>query len=340
MPRLLLLVALIGGAIYFLVHYEVEGLDALTIHPKQQSGSGESEPSDLEDLLFVSAEAEASGADGDSPEQAAGDASPTASRPPRSLRIASWSLSGFGPSKLASDHVRQYLVRLIRSFDVIALQQVSGIERDLIPRLVEEVNEGGRTYEFVLGAPSGPRERPEVLAILFNLDRVHIDRTQTYTVADPEDRMTYDPLVAWFRAAGVSPQSAWTFSLVNTRINLSRAPAEVALLPGIAASVRADGRGEDDVVMAGLFQADDAYLVRRVMGEQVVPAVRSRTTDIFNRHQTCNVLIDRERTSEFIGRGGPLDFLRLFNLTLTEAEAISSHLPVFAEFSPIEGGQF
>ncbi|MCA9138891.1 MAG: hypothetical protein KDB00_19100, partial [Planctomycetales bacterium] len=256
----------------------------------------------------------------------------------RNLRIGSWALSGFGPSKLSSELCRLNLVRMIRKFDVIALQQITAAERDLVPRLVDAVNEGGRTYDFVLGLPTGPRDRSEQLAILFNINRVQIDRSQTYTVDDPQNTMTYDPMVAWFRAAEPPAETAFTFSVVNVRINLARAPTEVSLLPGIFSSVRNDGRGEDDVVMAGLFQADDSYLIPRVMGTDAVAAVNSTTTDIFSRHQTCNILVDRNRTNEFIGRGGPVDFLRLYNLNLSEAEAVSSHLPVFAEFSAVEGG--
>nr|WP_236649473.1 deoxyribonuclease I [Rhodopirellula sp. SM50] len=328
---------LVGAAVYFSQHFQIAGLDQLTITPKSEESAEEPDP--LDDLLFVSANQRNGLSTG-------GPVAPTpfvarsaeANRNVRNLRIGSWALSGFGPSKLASEHCRLNLIRMIRKFDVIALQQITAAERDLIPRLVDEINEGGRSFDFALGAPSGPTDRSEQLAILFNVNRVQIDRSQTYTVADPENQMTYDPLVVWFRAAQPTVDSAWTFSVVNVRINLARAPVEVALLPGIFASVRADGRGEDDVVMAGLFQADDSYLIPRVMGGDVVAAVDSTTTDIFSRHQTCNLLVDRNRTNEYVGRGGPIDFLRLFNLNLSQAEAVSSHLPVFAEFTATEGG--
>ncbi len=221
---------------------------------------------------------------------------------------------------------------------MIALQQVTAIEGDIIPRLVDAMNEGGRRFDFAIGNPTGPADRPEQMAVLFNLDSVRIDRSQTYTVADPQNGMTYDPLVTWFRAVGPPEGDAWTFSVVDVRVNLARAPAEVALLPTIFASVRDDGRGEDDVVMAGLFQADDAYLIPQVMGTDVASAVRNSTTDIFNRHQTSNILVDRTRTNEFLGRGGPVDFLRMYNMDLDSAQAVSSHLPVAAEFTVTEAG--
>ena len=43
-------------------------------------------------------------------------------------------------------------------------------------------------------------------------------------------------------------------------------------------------------------------------------------------------------TTEAIGRGGVVDFLRRENLSLAEAEKVSPYLPVYAEFSTREGG--
>ena len=45
-------------------------------------------------------------------------------------------------------------------------------------------------------------------------------------------------------------------------------------------------------------------------------------------------------TVEFTGRGGVFDFLREYNLTLAQALEVSDRLPVWAEFSIYEGGQF
>ena len=44
-------------------------------------------------------------------------------------------------------------------------------------------------------------------------------------------------------------------------------------------------------------------------------------------------------TPEFTGRGGVFDFLREFNLSLEQAEQVSDHLPLWAEFSVYEGGR-
>ncbi|MEO1614629.1 MAG: deoxyribonuclease I [Planctomycetota bacterium] len=329
---LLFLIALIGGGIYVATHYNIEGLDGLKISSKspEETEAGEE---DLDDLLFVSTDYETPRSFSAKPSVENG----LTRREVRPIRIASWALDGFGPTKLARDESRINLIRMMQKFDLIALQQINAIERDIIPRLVDEMNEGGRSYDYVLGPPTGPPSAPEQLAMVFDIRRLRVDRTQTYSVDDPSHQMSFDPLVAWFQTAQPKKESAWTFTFVNVRVDLARAPQEVALLPGLRTSIRTDGRGEDDVVMAGLFQADDAYLIKRTMGENTAAAVRSKPTDLYSRHQTSNLLIDSQRTSEFLGRGGPVDFLRLFNLEMGEAEALTSHLPVFADFSAREG---
>jgi len=216
---------------------------------------------------------------------------------------------------------------------------VASIERDLIPRMVDTINHGDARYDFVSGESSGPTGRQEQLAFIFDRHRVVIDRQQTYTVDDPDQQLTYDPLVAWFRAAEPPANSAWTFSLVNVRIDLARAPLEVALLPAMMTAISQDGRGEDDVVLAGLFQADDAYLVPSLGLNSGRAAIRNRPTDIFGRYQTANLLFDSVTTREYLGGGGVYDFPRRQGLNRAEAEAVTSQLPVYAEFTALEGGR-
>ncbi|MDF1843737.1 MAG: deoxyribonuclease I [Rubripirellula sp.] len=344
---------LAGGGWWFFNTYEVAGLDEVTVYPKT---------SDLEDSTFISYGDEppllSSGglsltssmslSESDNPFAAARNRvlpTESTSSPPvgvrhKPLKIAAWALDGFGPTKLRNPVCRTNIARVIGGFDIVALQQVASVERDLIPRLVDFINQSGRRYDYVIGKPTGPDDRPEQLAFLFDTQRVVVDRRQTYSVSDPADKVTFDPLVGWFRAATPPPASAWTFSLVNIRIDLARAPQEVALLPAIMKSVTNDGRSEDDVVIAGLFQADDAYLLGTFDDSEMKASVESRPTDIFGRYQTSNLLFRQSVTSEFVGRGGVVDLMRTYDLTPVELETVTSHLPVYAEFSATEGGQF
>ncbi len=355
-PAIIVLM-LVGGGWYFLNHYQVSGLDRVSVKPLPTDRRGASlagyrdelsvgSPSDMDPSLermwsvhdVSDATALRRTIDEERTDQRADTPRQIANSRLQSIRIATWSLDGFGPTKLSSPDSRRTICRVIRQFDIVAVQQVAAIERDLVTRLVDAVNEGDPRYDFVLGKSTGPVDRPEHLAFIFDTTRVEVDRTQTYSLSDPADTVKYDPLVAWFRTAEPSHDAAWTFSLVNVRIDLASAAAEVAVIPSVLTAVRRDGRGEDDVVLLGLFQADDAYLRKVLLGSTHESIVRSGTTDIFGRYQTSNVLVAASSSTEYVGRCGAFDFLRVFNLSLAEAEAASSHLPVFAEFSPLEGG--
>ena len=87
-----------------------------------------------------------------------------------------------------------------------------------------------------------------------------------------------------------------------------------------------------------LLQADHVYLAATLGERNHALAIKSKMTDIFTRHQTSNIITDRRATTEAIGRGGVLDFLRYHNLSIAQAEQVSPYLPVYAEFSPMEGG--
>ena len=350
----LFVLLLVGGGWYFLRHYEIDGLDGVSVSPKGDLADDETyisyrdEPAILEANRSHPIDGTVAASGEENPftltrTTTIRPSGPTVQRSTTTvpnLKVASWALDGFGPTKLANPIARQNVARVIRQFDVVALQQIASIERDLIPRMVEAINQGDRRYDFVIGEATGPSDRPEQFAFIFDTSRLLVDRRQTYTVDDPKDDITFDPLVAWFRAAQPPASQAWTFSFVNVRIDLARAPNEVALLPKMLAAIRADGRGEDDIVIAGLLQADDAYLVPTIGAETVEAAVKSRPTDIFGRYQTSNLLVETATTSEYVGRSGVFDFLRAFDLNQLEAETVTSHLPVYAEFIATEGGKF
>lgn len=351
--NLLLVIALAGGAWFFFNRFEIDGLDEVAIRARNAkvttaaagraaaAGNAATDapphagPAALGLLptLPVGFESERAVVAEEVPPAVPGEVVAA-----RRVRVGSWALAGFGRDKASKPHVMDLLSRLVRSFDVIALQQLAVSDRDLLPRMVEHINRAGRHYDFLLAAPATPyASGGEQLAFLFDTERIVTDRSQLYTVTDPQDVLTHDPVVGWFRVVGPSPQAAWTFSLVNVRIELARARQEVAVLPGVLSAVRSDGRGEDDILMAGLFQADDAYLVPTVGSSLVTAAIRATPTDIFGIHQTQNLLLPTAATTEYLGTGGPVGFLRLYNLTLAEAEELTPHLPVYGEFAPVEG---
>lgn len=352
----LITLLVVGAGWYFFSRYDVEGWDQLSVTAKVRDPDGDAAAAsdavaDESGTRFVSLDGRVGEPlaaipisrpfRGAQSGRAAGDRrSPGGRIPATNLKIATWALDGLGPTKLSRDFTLNHLVKVLRQFDIVAVQQVGVTEKDILPRLVEALNGDSRRYDFLIGRPTGPEDRPERLAFLFDATRVEVDRSQTYEVDDPQRVLTYRPLVGWFRAAAPPPERAWTFTVVNARMDLGQAASEVRHLAPLIKAVREDGRGEDDVIIAGLFHTDAASLVSTMGSSSVTAVVTGQPTDVRGRRQSSNILLDRHRTTEYVGRGGVFDFLRAFNLDLAEAESVSGQLPVYGEFTATEVGEF
>ncbi len=252
------------------------------------------------------------------------------------IRVASFNIQIFGPTKASKPKVMHSLARIIRQFDLVAIQEIRTIDRDLLYQLLDQVNADGQKYDIVAGPRLGRTDSKEQFAYIFDTRRIELDRYQLYTVQDPEDLIHREPLVGWFRVRGPDPKRAFTFSLINVHTDPDEAKQEVAALHSLFDEVRNDGRGEDDVIMLGDFNADNATIIS--LGSSSVTASVNKMTNTRGTKQYDNILFDERATEEFAGRAGVFDFLREFNLTIDEALEISDHLPVWAEFSMQEGG--
>lgn len=256
----------------------------------------------------------------------------------KTIRIASFNTASLGPAKLAKPHVLETLVGIIRQYDVIAIQEVQSSRDDILPMIVDKLNQSGRSYDYMVGPRVGRAAPHDQFAIVFDTSRVETDRYQLYTVDDPEDLIQYEPLVAWFRCKGVPQAQAFTFSLANLRIDSNLGEAERAILPGLIEAIQKDGRGEDDWIVAGDIAGSVSQLTA-LDQSGIRFAIRDIPTDITGMRMLDTIFFSARATTEYTGRAGVFDFLRKYNLSLERALEISDHMPVWAEFSIVEGAE-
>lgn len=254
----------------------------------------------------------------------------------RTIRIASFNVSSLGPSKISKPRVLQTLVGAMRQFDVIALQEIRSSRDDILPLLVDALNQSGAEFDFLVGPRIGREPPYDQFAFVFNKSRVETDRIQLYTVSDPEDLLLYEPLVGWFRCKNAAEDAAFTFSLVNFRLDPERIEEERAIVPALIDAIRSDGRGEDDWILAGDLGGDLGNLIQ-LGGTRF--AIRDMPTDVAGTRLLDTIFFSANATGEFTGKAGSYDFLRKSNLSLESALEVSDHLPIWAEFSVLEGEQ-
>ena len=253
------------------------------------------------------------------------------------IRIASFSLEAFGESKLKKAAVVETIARMIRQFDVIALQHIQSKQQNIIPELLDKINQSDRRYDYCIGPRVGSESNQQQYAFLFDTDRIETDRPQLYTIDDPQALMEFDPLVGWFRCKAVPTDKAFTFTLVNLRLDPIANGRELKLLPDLIRSVRQDGRSEDDIILLGNFGYSDTEM-RSLQKIGMLFALEGIPTTVTGEAMLDNIVFPVRATDEFTGRSGVVDFLRQLNLSIDQAFQISTHMPVWAEFFAAEGG--
>ena len=226
---------------------------------------------------------------------------------------------------------------MIRQFDVIALQHIQSKQHNIVPELLDKVNQGDRRYDYCIGPRVGTDSNQQQFAFLFDTDRVETDRPQLYTVDDPQALMEFDPLVGWFRCKAVPSDKAFTFTLVNVRLDPLSNGKELKLLPDLIRSVRQDGRSEDDIILLGNFGYSDSEM-QSLRNAGMIFALEGIPTTVTGEAMLDNLVFPGRATDEFTGRTGVVDFLRQLNLSIDQAYQISTHMPIWAEFFATEGG--
>lgn len=312
MKKILIPLVVAALGYFFLQKFEIDGLDQIKLNPRQGGGGSWLSSSDTS-----------------APTGPVGD----------SISIASFNIQVFGQSKLDKPEVMEVLAKIVRQFDVVAIQEIRSSQQDVMPRFVELINADGSRFDFAIGERLGRTSSKEQYAFVFNTATIEIDRSAIYTVGDPDDLLHREPMVASFRTRGVPPEEAFTFTLVNIHTDPDEVDMEVDVLDNVLQAVRADGRGEDDVILLGDLNADERSFGELGQMADIYWVISGVPTNTRGTKTYDNLLFFAHATTEFTGRGGVFNFKEEYNLTEEQALDVSDHLPVWGLFDVREGGQ-
>ncbi len=346
------LVAILVGAIvwFFFQNFKIEGTDSLRVIAKNE---------DLDSLPFGDSNEE-SKSRFSFPKISLGRSTPNASAAPTfnersvvaktissqpqapkqnpdTIRVASFHLQHFGSKAADPELTMNAVARVVRLFDVIALQ---GIQTGGEGSIADLSLKAGPQYAYLLASPASIAQQDELYAFIYNKNTIVADRGEgLYTLGDPDNLLRRAPLIGWFKAKKPNENDAFTFTLVNVNTERRHTVQELNVLDNVMHEVRQDWRDEDDVIMLGCFQRPETQLEGLGQVRGLVPAIRSVPTNLRGDAQTENILFRSLETDEFTGRSGVFQFLRAYNLSMDQASQVSEYLPVWAEFSIYEGGQ-
>jgi len=140
---------------------------------------------------------------------------------PANIRVRLLGTRRVGPRNWPATWREKNLVRVVRPFDVIAIQQISSLQRDSFPhgrRRSTRAPLGGGTVVRLRARTAHRARRREAnqMVILFPLPPEFVSIEPKPRVADPTIKLTYDPLVAWFRSAAPRGRRALDVSASST----------------------------------------------------------------------------------------------------------------------------
>ena len=240
---------------------------------------------------------------------------------------------------MAKREAMAVIVQVIRHFDIVAIQEVRAKEDNILPSLVNAINEDGSRYGYLIGPRLGRSVSTEQYAFVYDTNRVEYDPSCVGTVQDPSDLLHREPFVARFRPRTDMPERAFSFWLVNIHTDPDEVATEIAALADVFQSMRSARPDEDDVILLGDLNASETQLGKlgKIPGMRWV--VSGAMTNTRRTKAYDNILFDGPSTSEFTGRWGVFDLEKAFRLTMDQALEVSDHSPVWAEFDIWESPQ-
>lgn len=93
------------------------------------------------------------------------------------LRIGSFNIQIFGITKASKPEVMDTLARIIRTYDIIAIQEIRDASQTALPALVDLANSDGSQYSYVVSERLGRTTSKEQYAYIYNTQTVEVTST-------------------------------------------------------------------------------------------------------------------------------------------------------------------
>ncbi|MCY3006756.1 MAG: endonuclease/exonuclease/phosphatase [Planctomycetota bacterium] len=260
-------------------------------------------------------------------------------RTQQTILIASFNIQTFGVKKVTDPVVVDRIVRILRLFDVIAIQEVRATDQTVLPQLLQMVNSQGARYDFILGPRLGRTDSKEQYCYVYDTTRILSSPSASYTVNDTADLLHREPLVGRFATQVPAGYPPFTFSLMNIHTDPGEVKQELPVMHTVLQVVREyewSTAREDDVMMMGDLNAAPSKFGNLAQVPGIYWVIRDQPTNTRRTELYDNILFDRGPTNEFVGRAGVLDMATLFGIPMEEALMVSDHNPIWAEFSIVE----
>ena len=251
-----------------------------------------------------------------------------------SIKLGAFNLQMFGPTKASNPEVMNILSKIIRNYDVIAIEEIRDQSQTALPSLNNSVNSmGSPQYDYVVSERLGRTTSKEQYAYFYNTQKIELIGNP-YVFPDSEDLFEREPFVANFKAKNGSLD----FISITIHTKPENATQEINDLPVVVDDAKQRYQGEDDFIIMGDLNADCDYF-----DENSQSPLRSieyfwiinNSVDTTTKSTICTydrIIITTPAKNDFTGDSGVFRFDTVYNLTYENTTAVSDHYPIYADF--------
>lgn len=249
------------------------------------------------------------------------------------IKIAAFNIQVFGVTKASKPEVMDILAQTITEFDIVAIQEIRDASETAIVDLENEVDALGEDYTTIVGPRLGRTSSREQYAYMFRTNL--IEYIDSYTFDDSAfDDFHREPLIAKFQAINGN----FDFVLVTIHVDPDEATEEIDALPVVVTDAK-NHFGEEDIIILGDLNADCNYFDEddydSPMRADEYTWVIDNDMDTNLAASSCTydriIMLD-DSQSDFTENAGVYRFDDIYNLSEDQAEDVSDHYPVWAEF--------
>jgi endonuclease/exonuclease/phosphatase family metal-dependent hydrolase len=251
------------------------------------------------------------------------------------IKVAAFNLQIFGTSKASKPEVVAILSKIIRNYDVIAVQEIRDSSQTALPMLRDAVNSmGSSKYEYVVSERLGRTTSKEQYAYLFNTQTMQVIGSP-YVYLDSNDIFQREPYVAEFKAK----KGNFDFVLITIHTDPDTATQEINYLPKIVEDAKIKYLNEGDLVIMGDLNADCDYFKENsqspLRSSDYYYWIINNSVDTTTKSTDCSydrIIITTPAITDYTGSSGVFRFDKAYNLTYDGTIAVSDHYPVYATF--------
>ena len=251
------------------------------------------------------------------------------------VRIGAFNIQVFGKSKAAKPEVMAVLGQIIRTYDVVAIQEIRDAYQTALPAMLDFVNANDSQYDYVVSERLGRTTSKEQYAYIYNNQTVELTgASHTYPEPTGTDPFHREPYIASFRAINGN----FDVTLIVIHTDPDEATEEINALEDVVKYAQRTYPDEHDFIVMGDLNADGSYF-----NEDSVSTMNSSdyywcinnsldTTTKSTNYTYDRIIITNQTVPDFCGESGVFRYDLEYGLTVNETIAVSDHYPVYAEF--------